>query len=85
MKTHYDANDTKVDMMHDVLDPGDVDKNGRRYTDELAFEQASKSLEQELFDMVYGWGRFGVVTDHTAVAFQDTLNKIVLIRSERPF
>ena len=32
---------------------------------------------KELFDMVYQWGKVGVVTDHNAPAFSDLLNSIV--------
>lgn len=34
-------------------------------------------LEKEkLFKMVYQWGRFGLVVDHTAPAFNDQLLKL---------
>ena len=37
---------------------------------------SEKSLEQELFDMVYQWGRKGVVTDYMGNAYQSVLNDI---------
>lgn len=33
-------------------------------------------MEKELFDMVYGWGKFGVVVDESAPAFQATIKKL---------
>lgn len=38
----------------------------------LNLEEASKAL----FDMVYQWGRVGVVTDHTAEAFKDAIKAV---------
>ena len=35
-----------------------------------------KRLEKELFDMVYQWGRVGIVTDEKCNAFQDLLSEI---------
>lgn len=32
---------------------------------------------KELFDMVYQWGRVGIVTDHEAPAFRSQLDLIV--------
>lgn len=32
---------------------------------------------KELFDMVYQWGRVGVVCDYTCPAYQDTVNDII--------
>jgi hypothetical protein len=34
-----------------------------------------QKIEKELFDMVYGWGRWGVVTDEQCNAFQMTIKK----------
>lgn len=33
---------------------------------------------QELFNMVYQWGRVGIVTDYTCPAFQDKLKECFL-------
>ena len=32
--------------------------------------------EKQLFDMVYQWGRVGMITDENCPAFQDLLNEI---------
>jgi hypothetical protein len=32
---------------------------------------------KELFDMVYQWGRVGVVTDHTCNAYQEKLKELI--------
>lgn len=40
------------------------------------------SKTKELFEMVYQWGRFGIVTDEKAPAFQQTVAE--LIREEKP-
>jgi hypothetical protein len=33
-------------------------------------------LDKHLFDMVYQWGRVGIVVDYMAPAFQQTINDI---------
>jgi hypothetical protein len=35
-----------------------------------------RNLEKELFDMVYQWGKVGVVTDEKSNAFQDLIREI---------
>jgi len=40
------------------------------------------SKTKELFEMVYQWGRVGIVTDEKAPAFQQTVAE--LIREEKP-
>jgi hypothetical protein len=37
---------------------------------------------KELFDMVYQWGRVGIVTDHKCPAFQDKI-KALKVRKDR--
>jgi len=44
-----------------------------------------KPLDQELFEMVYEWGQYGVVVDHQAPAFQRLLQQIKISTSEVPF
>lgn len=34
-----------------------------------------RRIERELFKMAYDWGKFGVVTDELANAFQDKLEE----------
>ena len=34
-------------------------------------------LEKELFEMVYQWGRAGIVVDFTCNAFQEKLKEII--------
>lgn len=45
--------------------------------------------EKELFDMVYGWGRYGTPANYTATAYQEMLNTIkeraILLSKEQPF
>ena len=36
-----------------------------------------KRLEKELFEMVYKWGKVGVVTDHECFAFKSTMQEII--------
>jgi len=36
-----------------------------------------KRLEKELFEMVYNWGKVGVVTDHECFAFKSTMQEII--------
>lgn len=43
--------------------------------DKLSLE--AYQLEDELFKMVYQWGRVGVVVDLTAPAFQDILKEVL--------
>ncbi len=42
----------------------------------MAYPEQIK-LEKELFDMVYAWGRIGIVVDFTAPAFQDKLQEFI--------
>ena len=35
-----------------------------------------ETKEKQLFDMVYQWGRVGLVTDEKCQAFQDLINEI---------
>lgn len=46
---------------------------------EEEMEQDRKDAEKELFNMVYNWGRIGVVTDENCNAFQDKLKEIRMI------
>ena len=39
-------------------------------------EKKLKELESELFDMVYQWGRVGVIVDENCPAFQDLMDEI---------
>jgi len=36
-----------------------------------------KRIEKELFEMVYQWGKFGVVTDEKCNAFQEKINLLI--------
>lgn len=37
----------------------------------------SELLAQQLFNMVYGWGKVGIVVDENSPAFQSKLNEIL--------
>lgn len=41
-------------------------------------EQDKRIAERELFNMVYHWGRNGIITDENCNAFQDKLKEIRL-------
>lgn len=36
-----------------------------------------KNLYKELFNMVYEWGRVGIITDENSTAFQEKIKEIV--------
>lgn len=40
-------------------------------------EKEEKSIGKTIFDMVYQWGRVGVVVDYTAPAYQDEIKKLI--------
>ena len=37
----------------------------------------TEKLEKELFEMVYNWGKVGVVTDNECFAFKSTMQEII--------
>jgi hypothetical protein len=43
------------------------------------------SIEEELFKMVYQWGRVGIVVDYTAPAYQQMLGRLKQLWSDKPF
>ena len=42
-------------------------------------EKTQTELEKELFDIVYQWGRVGLVTDEKAPTFQDLISQITAV------
>ncbi len=41
-----------------------------------SMKQEQRKIEKELFEMVYQWGRAGIVTDELCNAFQDKLKEL---------
>lgn len=51
------------------------------YQDEGVADQCPKCrISEELFDMVYQWGRVGLVTDYTCNAFKDKVSELLKIK-----
>lgn len=49
----------------------------------MNYEEQIKAKEQELFQMVYDWGRVGLVVQSYAPAFQKTLQEYYELRIKR--
>lgn len=42
----------------------------------LDIQKAREGLQKKIFEMVYQWGRVGIVVDHTAPAYKDLIDQL---------